>query len=235
MKNDNILVLHFSPFFHMNNWISLNLIHKLKSIVAPFQCPHEIFTHWRNTCDFSHVGVHFHFLLLLPSSLVQCWVKSVLLRTVANTFELKCAHTQFWQYNEPTSTVKVTAFVLLVWPVHGPAQFQTQLTCFCRQYSKSLSEKRKEQASYFLFCSQFFASFLFALVSFYLVEPLISLKSSFLLFVLAVSVVFVSLPHTIVKQLPLWSRTSPRAEFISLSSVFVRTGLCLWLQCEAAL
>lgn len=54
-------------------------------------------------------------------------------------------------------------------------------------------------------------------------------------FVLAVSVVFVSLPHTIVKQLPLLSRTSPRAEFISLSSVFVRTGLCLWLQCEAAL
>lgn len=31
----------------MNNWISLNLIHKLKSIVAPFQCPHEIFTHVR--------------------------------------------------------------------------------------------------------------------------------------------------------------------------------------------
>lgn len=77
----------------MNNWISLNLIHKLKSIVAPVQCPHEIFTHGRNTCDFSHAGVHFHFLLLLPSSLVQCWVKSVLLRTVANTFEQKCAHT----------------------------------------------------------------------------------------------------------------------------------------------
>lgn len=143
-------------------------------------------------------------------------------------------HTQFWQYNEPTSTVKVTTFIVLLWPVHGPSLLQTQLIWLCRQCSKSSSVKLGV-----LFSLLFSALPLFCLHS----RQLLSRRAShfpqilFSPFLFAVSVVFVSLSHTEVKQVPLWSRTPPRAEFIGLSSVCVSVCLCMcvWVESEAKL
>lgn len=121
--------------------------------------------------------------------------------------------TQFWQYNELTSPVKVTTFIVVLWPVHGPSQLQTQLTWLYRQSSKSSRVKLG-----ILFSPLFRVLPLFCIHS----RQLLSRQASQILFspfLLAVSVVFVSLSHIVVKQVPLWSRTPPRAEFISLSSV----------------
>lgn len=125
-------------------------------------------------------------------------------------------NTQFWQYNELTSPVKVTTFIVVVWPVHGPSQLEAQLTWLCRQCSKSSRVKLG-----ILFSPLFRGLPLFCLHSRQLLSRRASHSSQILFspFLLAVSVVFASLSHTVVKQVPLWSRTPPRAEFISLSSV----------------
>lgn len=186
-------------------------------------------------CVFKRVDIHVHILLLQHTLLFLCSFGLVGFCPVkdidTHTWTEMCTHTQIWQYNEPTSTVKVTTFIVLLWPVHGPSQLQTQLTWFCRQRSKSSSVK---------------LGILFSLL--FSVLPLLCLHSRQLLsrrashfsqilfspFLFAVSVVFVSLSRIVLKQVPLWSRTPPRAEFIGLSSVLSSVRLCVCVyECSA--
>lgn len=199
---------------------STSLIHKLRlllpSALMKYSCMHA-------TCVFLSC-TRLHTIVAAGSHTVLVRHDSVLSRTHWNWN----AHTQFWQYNEPTSTVKVITFILLLWPVHGPSQLHTQLAWFCRQRSKSSSVKLG-----ILFSLLFSVFPPFSLHSRQLLSRRASHFSQILFspFLLAVSVVFVSLSHIVVKQVPLWSRTPPQAEFIGLSSVRACLCECCVKQC----
>lgn len=179
--------------------------------------PSQVFS-WKCVCNMC-VSSHIH---TLPHTIVEtkspaftqfwfCLVKDT------HSWTKLGPNTQFWQYNELTSPVKVTTFIVVVWPVHGPSQLEAQLTWFCGQCSKSSWVKLG-----ILFSPLFRGLPLFCLHSRQLLSRRASHSSQILFspFLLAVSVVFVSLSHIVVEQVPVWSRTPPRAEFISLSSVY---------------
>lgn len=74
----------------------------------------------------------------------------------SRAIQLKCPHVQFWHYNEPTIPVNVTTFIVVLWPQHGPSEFQH--IWLRGQCSKSLLSKIRHLivsfvASFFpLFC-----------------------------------------------------------------------------------
>lgn len=138
--------------------------------VAPPQCSHEIFSVC-NMCVLSHVNAHttvaaqspafmqFGFMLLSP---------------------VEDADTHSWaETHIQVLTVQWTDKSSQSHNLYCSAMTRTQLTAFCRQCSKSY---RVKLGILFPFSSQFSLSFVFTLVSFYLVGPLISLQSSFLPF-----------------------------------------------------
>lgn len=218
MQNEkNTLKLHF-PFSVCMNILNglTSLIHKLRFIVAPSQCPHEIFMHARNMCVFSHADVHAH-ILLLPQTLVLSYNFGSS-RTVTHTLELKCAHTVLTVQWTDKYSQSHNLYLYSSDQYMDPHSYRHSSLGFCGQHSKSSSVK---------------LGILFPLL--FSVFPLLSLPSRQLLsrrashfpqilfspFLFAVSVVFVSLSHIVVKQVPLWSKTPPQAEFIGLSSVCV--------------
>lgn len=126
----------------------MNISTGLTSLIHKWSCSIPLLS-WDIHACMQHVCLQSlcsHVAAGSPQPYIQFWFGVTLCRrghwhTHTHTWTEMCTHAQFWQYNEPTSAAKVTTFILLLWPVHGPSQLHTQLTWLCRQRSKSYSVK----------------------------------------------------------------------------------------------
>lgn len=177
-------------------------------------------------CAFAHVDVHNHILFMQHNAILG-WKDWAPCQGHCLTFtvELKCACralTVQWTDKSSQSHNLYCAALTSTWTL---AVAHTQLTWLCSQHAKSSWVKLG-----ILFSLLFPVFPLFCLQSRHLLSCRASHFSQILFspFRSAVSVVFVSLSRIVVKEVPLWSWTPPRAEFISLS----RLCVCVYASCH---